>query len=188
LIARALDDAAERIRDKRRRVFESVLLAAACGLLTWLALGPRPALAYSLAAGAAFEALVALWALLSRRGLIARLALEPDAYAIPEVEAYGASITRPRQLAILARGIRSMVRDALRPDSLYLGDRVIRYARELEAVARDLVAPGARVHPSSVARCRRLLTEAAESPLYNPKLPAEDIPQIVRRIRAGIEC
>jgi hypothetical protein len=39
----------------------------------------------------------------------------------------------------------------------------------------------------SVARCRRLLTEAAESPLYNPNLRGEDIPQIVRRIKAGIQ-
>jgi hypothetical protein len=181
-----VDDAAQRIRSKRRRALESAALAAGCALLAWLALDST-ALALGLAVGAAFEALVACWSLLSRRELIARLALDPDAYAIPEVEAYGEHLTRLRHRRTLAQSIRKMIRGALRPDSLYLGDRVVRYARDLEAVARDLQRPNVRVHPVSVARCRRLLTEAAESPLYNPRLPAEEIPQILRRIRAGIQ-
>jgi len=32
----------------------------------------------------------------------------------------------------------------------------------------------------------RLLTEAAESPLYNPRLTEEDLDTILRRIRSGI--
>ena len=187
MIARYVDDAAEQIRHKRRRTLESAALAAGCALLAWLALDSA-SLALGLAAGAGFEVVVAGWSLLSRRELIARLALEPDAYAIPEVEAYGAHLTRPRHRRTLAQSIRKMIREALRPDSLYLGDRVLRYARDLEAVARDLLTPNVRVHPVSVARCRRLLTEAAESPLYNAKLPAEEIPQILRRIRAGIQA
>jgi hypothetical protein len=186
VIARHVDDAAEQIRHKRRRTLESAALAAACALLAWLALDSA-ALAVALGVGTGFEVLFAGWSLLSRRELIARLALEPDAYAIPEVEAYGVHLTRARHRRTLAQSIRKMIREALRPDSLYLGDRVLRYARDLEAVARDLLTPNVRVHPVSVARCRRLLTEAAESPLYNPKLPAEEIPQILRRIRAGIQ-
>jgi len=186
VIARALDEATETIRHKRRRALESIMLAAGCAILAWQAL-ESAALAFALAVGAGFELLVTAWALLSRRELIARLALEPDAYAIPEVEAYGAHLTRPRYRRLLAQGIRKMIREALRPDSLYLGDRVLHHARDLEAIARDLVLPNVRVHPVSVARCRRLLTEASESPLYNPKLPEEDIPQTVRRIRAGFQ-
>jgi hypothetical protein len=186
VIARALDEATDTIRHKRRRAFESTVLAAGCAVLAWQAL-ESASLALALAAGAGFELLVTAWSLLSRRELIARLALEPDAYTIPEVVAYGVHLTRPRYRRTLAQGIRKMVREALRPDALYLGDRVLHYARDLEAMARDLVLPNVRVHPASVARCRRLLTEAAESPLYNPKLPEEDIPQTVRRIRAGIQ-
>jgi hypothetical protein len=88
---------------------------------------------------------------------------------------------------LLAQGIRKMIAEAFRHDNLYIGDRVARYARELEALARDLLAPGVRVHPASIARCRRLLTEGAESPLYNDRLPAEDVALVLRRIRAGIE-
>jgi hypothetical protein len=186
VIARFLDEAAEKIRYKRQRALESAALAAGCALLAWLVFDSA-ALALAFAVGAGFEVLVGAWSFVSRRELIARLALEPDAYEIPEVEAYGVHLARPRYRRVLAEGIRKMIREALRPDNLYLGDRVLRYARELEAVARDLLTPGVRVHPAAVARCRRLLTEAADSPLYNAKLPAEDIPQILRRIRAGIQ-
>jgi hypothetical protein len=187
MIARAIDEAAKAIRDKRRRVIECLALGALCSLLAWAALGGSPRLALALAVGAGVEILLALFAFASRRGLISRLALEPDAYAIPEVESYGKALTQPRYRAQLAEGIRSMVRDAFRPGNLYLGHRVARYRRELEALARDLISPAVRVHPVSVARCRRLLTEAAESPLYNPQLPEEELAVILRRIRAGMQ-
>lgn len=99
---------------------------------------------------------------------------------------YGKTLTKPRQRALLADGLRTMVRDALRPGNLYLSDRVTRYARDLEALARDLRCPAVRVHPASVARCRRLLTEGAESPLYNPRLSEEELEVILRRIRSGM--
>ena len=185
--ARSLDDAADRIRAKRRRLVESLALAGGSALLVWPALANDGRLAVAWAVGATFEAVAAGWFALSRRGLIERLSLDPDAYALPEVQAYGRRLVDLRRRRVLAQGIRKMTREALRPGSLYLGDRVVRHARELETLARDLAAPGTRVHPASVARCRQLLTEAAESPLYNPRLPADDIPQILRRIRAGME-
>ena len=185
--ARALDDAADRIHTKRRRFRESIALAGVSALFVWPALANNGRVAIAWMVGVAFEAVAAAWFALSRRGLIERLSLDPDAYALPEVAAYGRRLVELRRRRVLAQGIRKMVREALRPDNLYLGERVVRYARELEALARDLAAPGTRVHPASVARCRQLLTEAAESPLYNPRLPADDIPQIVRRIRAGME-
>jgi hypothetical protein len=186
VIARSIDDAAESISRKRRQALEAAILAAICGLLAFAALGSSVRLAFALAAGAAFEVALSLASLVSRRCLIARLALEPDAYCIPEVEAYGKALTRPKHRAQLADGLRSMVRNALRPGNLYLPDRVLRHARDLEALARDLRSPAVRVHPASVARCRRLLTEAAESPLYNPRLSEEDLEAILRRIRSGM--
>jgi hypothetical protein len=187
MIARAIEEAAATIRERRRRALESGGLAAVCALLAWLALESSSSLALALAVGAGFEILLVIGLFLARRGLISRLALEPDAYCIPEVKAYGETLTKPRQRAIVADGLRSMVRDALRPGVLYLPDRVMRHARELESIARDFRSPGVRVHPASVARCRRLLTEAAESPLYNPRLTEEDLETILRRIRSGIK-
>jgi hypothetical protein len=186
VIARSIDEAAESISQKRRQAFESVGLAVLCGLLALAAFGTSARLSCALMAGAAFELVLSVVSLVSRRSLIARLSLEPDAYCIPEVAAYGRALTKPRKRAQLADGFRTMVRDALRPGTLYLPDRVLRHARELEALARDLRSPAVRVHPASVARCRRLLTEAAESPLYNPRLSEEDLEAILRRIRSGI--
>jgi hypothetical protein len=186
LIARSIDEAAEAISSKRRQSLESAALAIVSGLLALAVVGASGRLAVALAAGAAFELLLSATSLLSRRGLIARMSLEPDAYCIPEVVAYGKALTKPKKRAQLADGFRTMVRDALRPGALYLPDRVLRHARELEALARDLRSPAVRVHPASVARCRRLLTEAAESPLYNPRLSEEDLEVILRRIRSGM--
>jgi hypothetical protein len=186
VIARSIDEAAQAIGSKRRQALESVSLAVLCGLLAFAVLGSSERLALALTVGAGFELLLVATSVLSRRSLIARLSLEPDAYCIPEVAAYGTALAKPKKRAQLADGFRSMVRDALRPGALYLPDRVLRHARELEALARDLRSPAVRVHPASVARCRRLLTEAAESPLYNPRLSEEDLEVILRRIRSGM--
>ena len=58
----------------------------------------------------------------------------------------------------------------------------------LRALAGDLAAPTAAIHPPSAVACRRLLTHAVESPLYNPRLPADDLALALKRIRAGIEA
>jgi len=42
------------------------------------------------------------------------------------------------------------------------------------------------VRRDSAAVCLHLLTHAAESPLYNPALPAEDLASTLERIRRGI--
>ena len=65
MIARALDEATDSIRHKRRRALESTVLAAGCAVLAWQALGSA-SLALALAAGAGFELLITAWALLSR--------------------------------------------------------------------------------------------------------------------------
>jgi hypothetical protein len=185
--ARTLDEAEGLLQRRRRCGFESLALFVLCCVLAPFAFLASELLGLAVAVGAGFETLRALVAIGSRRALIGRLALELDAYAIPAVRAYGSRLVRPRQRMLLAQGIRKMLAEAFRPDSLYIGERVARYTRELEAIARDLLTPGVRFHPASIARCRRLMTEAAESPLYNDRLPAEDIGFVLRRIRAGIQ-
>ena len=136
--------------------------------------------------GAAVQVVLAIAAFVSRRDRLEELALDPIAYVIPDVRAFGAWLARPRQRRLLAQGLTSLVKDAMRPGNLFLSDRVLRYAREFEAIARDLLSPAVRVQPPAVATCRWLLTHAAESPLYNPRLPAEDLGSMLYRIRAGI--
>lgn len=188
--AREIEEQANDIRSKRRRVVESVPLAAACAALApvaWLWSSP---LGIAVAVGGAVQIALAGGAFVSRRLLVERLAIEADAHAIPEVRAFGAKLVRPHERRKLARTICSMLAEVMSPgrrlQALYLADRVYRYARELDAIARDLLSPSVRVDPVSMARCNWLLTQAAENPLFDRRLPAEDLGAILRRIRAGM--
>ena len=188
--ARELEQNAVALRTRRRLAVESAplaLLAAALAPAAWVV---APSLGLALAVGAALQCLLAAAACVRRYLLLERLALEPDAHQLPEVRAFGARLVLPRRRARLARSIRTMVAEAFRPDgrfhALFLVDRVAVYARDLEAIARDLVSPSVAVDPVSVARCTWLLTQAAQNPLYDRRIPIEDLGSILRRIRAGM--
>ena len=60
-------------------------------------------------------------------------------------------------------------------------------AEEIHAAAQELMAPGSSVQPVCLATCRRLLTMATDSPLYNENVPAVDLGSALYRIRAGIQ-
>jgi hypothetical protein len=136
--------------------------------------------------GGAIAALLGLASLMSRRNTIARLALDPHAYVLDEVERYGSALIRLTERQKLAAWLREVVRDAPRPGSWYLTDRVARHAGQLEVLAAEIATPSARVRPSSAVACRRLLTHAADSPLYNYDVPAEELGATIERIRWGI--
>jgi hypothetical protein len=182
-----LDQAANDLRRRRRRAREATALALVSGGLSLVAAALWPQLAVALAIGAAFETLVAGAAVVRRREQIARLAVEPAAYVLTDVERYGRRLAEPRQRARLASWLAEIVAEAPHPWSLYLPDRVALCRAELAALARDLAMPALCVEPTSAAACRRLLTHAVESPLYNPRLPADDLRLTLARIRAGIE-
>jgi len=182
--ARQLEDAQERLRTRQRRTVEAAVLAVAGSAAALAVSLVSSTLAIALGAGAAVEALVAVAALVSRRELIARLALEPDAYVLPDVDRYGKRLVRERQR--LAAWLREVIRDARVPGSFYLRERVARHADELDSLAHELAAPAAQVQPASAVACLRLLTRAPESPLYNDRLPADDLALALRAIRAGI--
>jgi hypothetical protein len=183
---RDLEHAADELGRRRKRALSAAVLGAVTGAGAILAFALSTPLALALAGGALVECIVALEATHGRRQLIARLALQPAAYALPEVAAYGALAAELPQRARLAAWIVDVVAEARSPHSLYLGDRVDLVARELEALAHDLGSPTRAVEPVSAVACRQLLTRMAESPLYNPRLPPEDLQLTLHRIRAGI--
>jgi hypothetical protein len=186
--ARALEHAAADLRRRRRRAGEAALLAAATGVGAALASLLAEPLALPLLVGAVLEALLAVRALHSNRERVARLALDPAAYVLPEVQRYGHRLSALGQRARLSAWILEILAEAHLPGNLFLGERVLRFARELEELARDLVRPDACVQPASAVACTRLLTHTVESPLYNPRLPADDLRVAVRRIRSGISA
>jgi hypothetical protein len=186
--AAAIDGAAGALERRERRVHTGRRVAAAAAALAALALPLSTPLAIALILGAAAETSLCALAHSRRRALIARLAVESDAYVIPAVREYGDLLVGPRQRERLGRWLVEVVDDAGYPDSLYLAERVAEHAGQIRAVAAELMAPGACVQPVSAATCRRLLTVATESPLYNPHLPAVDLRSMLFRIHTGISA
>jgi len=188
---RELETAAAEIRSRRRTALERFTAAFVSAALVPVALQLSGTLTVATGLGAAALAVLGALALTGRRSLLEQLSLEPEALAIPEVRAFGERLTTPRGRARLATAIRSMVKDAFRPRGplgcLFLVDRVVAYAREFDAIARDLCSPAVEVDPVSAARCQWLLTNAADNPLYDRRLPAEELGSILRRIRAGMQ-
>jgi hypothetical protein len=186
--ARALEEAAARIEGKRRRAREHGALAfAAAVLAVVLALGfSRPGIALALAVGAIVQIILAVGLHFSRRALIERLALDPAAYVIADVRRFGQRLTEPHQLTELAGRLRRVTAQASMPGSVWLADRVDAFVVQLEALARDLLSPSAAVEPASAVLCHRLLVDAVESPLCNPRIPPEELALALHRIRQGI--
>jgi hypothetical protein len=182
---RALEEAARDLDSRRRRAVHAATLAAGAGLAACAAAFISLPLSAALGAGALLEAVIAGTAANGRRELVARLALQPAAYALPEVAAYGTRVSEAPQRARLAAWLAEVVADSHTPHSLYLRDRVALVAQELETLARDLASPRS-IAPASAVACRRLLTHMTESPLYNPRVPLDDLHLTLRRIRAGI--
>lgn len=144
------------------------------------------ALAFSLLCGTACLLVLALFDTVRRRELIALLALNEQAYTVPEVRRYGNGLVVPSGRRRAAAALERVLRNAGSPGSYYLADRVHACRHEIRSLAEALRAPEARVEPTSVAMCWQLLRSGVESPLYNWHLPAEDLRVAVRRIQAGI--
>jgi hypothetical protein len=124
---------------------------------------------------------------LSRQGQIAKLALEPLAHELPEVSRYANRLTtRPERERLAAWIVEILGEAASIPGNRYLAHRVIRYADELAALGADLSDPSAEIRPTSAAAAHLLLTQAVDSPLYNPAVPADRLPAIIASIRLGI--
>jgi hypothetical protein len=184
--ARELERVSALLERKRSRAREAAAAAGACAILAGASAPFILALTVALLVGTAAATLLALGTVVGRRDAIARLALDPSAYALDDVRRYGAGLVRPVQRERLAAWLREIVRESPIPGNIYLTDRVSRYAGQLESLASELSGSWVRVLPASVAACRHLLTHAVESPLYNPAVPAEELPATIERIRRGI--
>jgi hypothetical protein len=160
-------------------ILAGALIAAACGLLL---------LAAALGIGACVEAVVALWLALSRRSVIARLALDPAGHQLPEVAAFAERLaSAPSRRRFAGQLTRALESDPVTVAAFpYLPARLRAYARELAELGHALAAPDCRVKPTAAVECHRLLTDAANSPLFNPNLDAADLAASLYRIRAGI--
>ena len=144
-------------------------------------------LAIAFGAGAVFEAILALMSSTQRRAIVASLAVDREAYLLPEVRRHGAVLATMKSRRALARSIASMLRDASGSRvGVELVDRVTWQAPALAALAHALIEPENVVEPTAMAACVQLLTDGLLSPLLNPALPRAELERALRSIHAGI--
>jgi hypothetical protein len=181
MYARAVDDAATRIRDLRHEEWEDLGLAGIALGLAIAATEARPALALPLFVGGLVAWALGIRALWRRWDLVDRLAGERDAYVIPEVRKYALRETSMER----RRGLAAYVRRALQESSLAHEARVTAVADELEALASELEDEELALDPACAVACARLLSDVAESPLLNRDVPAGVLRLRVCQIRSG---
>jgi hypothetical protein len=182
-----MDTAAATLDGLRNQRRERLAMGAAAAGIAALALIVSNALAIAVGVGVAAMLALAMTDTVRRRELLALLALNPSAYIVADVKRYGERLTVPRGRMRLAKALERVLSEAGSPYSYCISGRVNKFRAELEALAASLRMPGVRVDPTSVAHCWRLLTRAAESPLYNRRLPADELGFQVQRIQAGID-
>jgi hypothetical protein len=184
MVARAVDEAAQRLRELRHEEWEDLGLAGVAIALALAATRARPSLAMPLFLGGIGVAALGVRALWRRWDLLDRLAGERDAYVIPEVLACAtaqAAIDRRRSYAALIRSRLAHPGPAVDP-------RLSAARIELQALAAELDDAELELDPACAVACTRLLTDLEGSPLLNPALPPEELRSRVRRIRSGFEA
>jgi hypothetical protein len=107
----------------------------------------------------------------------------------PEVQAFAEQLVSPSRRRRLAEGLRRAAR-AGQPGLQELTHVRPERAHALHAQLLELAAAFADqsrpIQPESAALCRRLLCEPIVSPLYNAKLPLDELERTLAEIRAGV--
>lgn len=129
-----------------------------------------------------------LWMRADRRAMLTRLVAQGDALALPPVRAYAEHLLDRR--VVIAGGLRHVVRSCCGVSgemTFVQPDRVDVQWRRLERLAAAFADPAVDVQPASAALCVRMLREPTTSPLYNPRLPDEQLDRLLTTIERGVE-
>jgi hypothetical protein len=178
-----IDRATIELHGLRQEEWVNAVLAMLMFGLALGASGFAPSLAVPLLVGGLTSSVLAARAYWRRWDLLDRLALDREAYRIPEVRRRADHSATMDSRHVLA----DCVRNLLDPPGYPCAARVRAEAEGLEALARELDDPGLSLDPACAVACKRLLTEADVSPLFNETLPADDTSARVRQIRAGFK-
>jgi hypothetical protein len=150
----------------------------------------HPQLAFSFAFGAALAAAFWYLARSERAHLLTRLVAQGDALLVGEAEVFARKLAAPPMRLRLARGLERAA-EAGRPGvheyTWARPERVFDIREELLHLAAGFRDLAVAVTPASAALCRRMLCEAAASPLYNPKIPETELARLLRVIGDGLE-
>jgi hypothetical protein len=181
MYARAVDDAAVRIRELRREEWGDLALAAVALGLSLAATQLNPSFAMPLFVGGLVAAALGIRALYRRWDLVDRLLGERDAYVIPEVLSHASRMATMGSRRRMAVGIRGTLDE---PWPL-IAARVSTVAGDLAALAAELDDDALALDPARAVSCFRLLNDSSESPLLNPELAIEDLHSQLSQIRSG---
>jgi hypothetical protein len=182
MYARAVDEAAARLRELRHEEWERLGLAALAFGLALAATQVSPVIVMPLFLGGLAVAALGLRAVWRHWDLLDRLAGECDAYVISEVRAYASregTMERRRSFA-------TAIRSSLGQPGPSLEARILAAAEELDALASELDDRELVLDPACAVACKRLVSDPAESPLLNPAWPPEELRSRIRRIRSGL--
>jgi hypothetical protein len=181
MYARAVDDAATRLRELRQEELGDLALGGLALALALAAAQVRPALALPLFIGGVVVGAFGVRALYRRWDLVERLLGERDAYVIPEVRVHAtrmATIESRRRLA-------ASIRLTLTQPGIPVESRVRAAADELGALASVLDDDMLQLDPVCAVACLRLVSDHSESPLLNHTASAGELRAAVVRIRSG---
>jgi hypothetical protein len=181
MYARAVEEAALTLRELHREQWSDLCLAVGVMALALVAAQAHHTLALPLFVGGLMVGGLGVRALWRRWDLVDRLSGERDAYAIAEVldsAAREATLERRRGYAEL---IRRRVRDRSPYDA-----RMARVDDELDRLSHELEDGTLMFDPACAVACRRLLTDSADSALFDSAVSAEDLLANIRRIRLGL--
>jgi hypothetical protein len=183
MYARAVDDAALRLRELRHAEWEDFALGAFALVLAVIAARFRPEFALPLFLGGLAVWALGMRALWRRWDLVDRLAGERDAYVIPEVLNYASRETSMERRQSFA----AMIRVRLRQPGAALKASVRIARQELAALASELEDDALALDPDCAVACMRLLSDLEGSPFLNPALPPDELRSRVRQIRSGFK-
>jgi hypothetical protein len=181
MYARAIEDAATRIRELRLEEWGDFGLGSLMLGLAAASAEFRPAFALPLLVGGLAAWALGIRAMWRRWDLVDRLSGERDAHLISEVRDHalrGTTMERRNRLA-------AAVRRALEESRVAREERVLAAANELEALAIELEDEELVLEPACAVACVRLLSDIAASPLLDRRQPTAVLRSRVAQIRAG---
>jgi hypothetical protein len=181
MYARAVDDAAARLRELRQEECGDLGLSALALGLAVAATQVRPAFAAPLFLGGLGVGMLGVRALWRRWDLVERLAGERDAHVIPEVEAYA----RRESTMERRRTFAALMRKELPQPGCAVDARIAAVAEELEALAAELDDDELALDPATAVACMRLLSDVTVSPLLNRAYPPDELRSRICQIRCG---